>query len=160
MSESQMDDKRAFLRHTVATVAYRAARAVGGSPEEFSRFAGAVRTPGEILAHMGDLFDWALSMVRGEEKWRTSEPLPWAEEKMRFFSTLAAFDTYLAGIEPLHVSALQLFQGPVADALSHAGQIAMLRRLAGFAIPGENYYLADICAGQVGAEQPEPVVRF
>ena len=160
MSENRMDEKRAFLRHAVATVAYRAARAVEGSPEEFSTFTGAGRTPGEILAHMGDLFDWALSIARGEERWHISEPLPWAEEQMRFFSTLAAFDAYLTGDEPLHVSARQIFQGPVADALSHAGQIAMLRRLAGYAIPGENYYLAEICAGQVNAEQPEPVVRF
>ena len=155
-----MDDKRVFLRHALATVAYRTARAVQGAPEEFGVFAGAGRTPGQILAHMGDLIEWALSIAEGKERWHESEPLPWAEEQKRFFAALGAFDAYLAGVEPLHVSTRKLFQGPVADALSHAGQIAMLRRLAGFKIAGENYFEAEISAGQVGAMQPEPVQRF
>ncbi|HUY94552.1 MAG TPA: hypothetical protein VMU71_04615, partial [Terracidiphilus sp.] len=73
-----MDSEREFLRHTLATLAYRAARAVEGAPEEFAGYTGAGRTPGEILAHMGDLFDWARSIAEGEERWHNSEPLPWA----------------------------------------------------------------------------------
>jgi hypothetical protein len=155
-----MDEKRAFLRHAVATLAYRAARAVEGSPEEFGAFAGAGRTPGQILAHMSDLIDWALSLARGEERWHDSTPLAWAEEQKRFFASLGAFDAYLAQPEPLHASTRKLFQGPVADGLSHAGQIAMLRRLAGCKIGAENFFEAEICAGQVGAAQPEPVQKF
>jgi hypothetical protein len=155
-----MDEKRAFLRHAVATLAYRAARAVQGSPEEFGAFSGAGRTPGQILAHMSDIIDWALSLAQGHEQWRESAPVAWDEEQKRFFAALEAFDTYLAQPEPLHASTRKLFQGPVADALSHAGQIAMLRRLAGCKIQGENYFDAEICAGQVGAEQPQAVVKF
>ncbi len=151
------DLKRDLLRHTLATVAYRAAKPLRGAPPEFAEFQGAGRTPLKILAHMGDLFDWALSTARGQETWRDSSALPWDREVDRFFAALAAFDAYLASNEPLHASAEQLFQGPVADALTHTGQLAMLRRLAGCPMRGENYFVATIEAGRVGIQQtPAP----
>jgi len=152
-----MDDKRQLLRHTVATLAYRAARALEGAPESFATFDGCTRQPGQILAHMGDLFDWALSCVQGSERWHTSTPLPWSAEKQRFFATLKAFDDYLASNEPLRAAAEPLFQGPIADALTHVGQIAMLRRLAGAPARSENFFVAMIVTGQVGDEQPVAV---
>ena len=155
-----MDDKREFLRHTLAALAYRAARAVEGAPDDFAQFSGCGRTPGEILAHMGDLFDWALSIAQGRQRWHNSQPLPWPEEKARFFAALTAFDKHLAGPEPVHAGLEELFQGPVADALTHAGQLAMMRRLSGHKIPGENYYVADIKSGQTEADQPDPVKTF
>lgn len=155
-----MDPKRDLLRHTVAVVAYRASRALDGAPDTFAGFSGAGRTPAQILAHMGDLFDWALSIAQGRESWRNSEPLPWPEEKQRFFAALQAFDAALAAPEPLAGEIERLFQGPIADALSHVGQIAMLRRLAGCKIPGENYYRANIAAGRAVAEQVAPVRTF
>jgi hypothetical protein len=118
------------------------------------------RTPVRILAHIGDLFDWALSMARGEAAWKDSEPLPWSAEVERFFGTLKRFDDYLASNKPLHNSTEKLFQGPVADALTHIGQLAMLRRLAGCAIKGENYFKAEIVVGRVGAEQTAPRREF
>jgi hypothetical protein len=111
------------------------------------------RTPAHILAHMGDLFDWALSMARGQQTWNNSTPLAWDAEVARFFETLDRFDAYLAGDEPLHVPCGRLFQGPVADALTHTGQLTMLRRIAGSPIKGENYAQADIVAGRVTASQ-------
>lgn len=155
-----MDEKRELLRHTLASLAYRAARALGGAPEEFSDFSGAGRTPVQILAHMGDLFDWALSATRGKERWHTSHPHPWATEQHRFFASLYAFDSYLASGEPLYAAPEALFQGPIADALTHVGQLAMLRRLAGSPTCGENFFVADIKAGQVGSEQPDAVQPF
>jgi len=155
-----MEEKREFLRHTVAALAYRAARAINGAPDSFAEFSGCERTPGQILAHMGDLFDWALSIAQGRSRWHTSKPRAWAKEKDRFFAALAAFDAYLAGPEPVHGEPERLFQGPVADAINHVGQLAMMRRLAGCKIPGENYYVARIRAGQTGAEQPKPVKTF
>ena len=126
-----MDDKRQLLRHTVAALAYRAARALDGRTRTI-RHLRRLRTPAvQILAHMGDLFDWALSSVQGSERWHNSTPLPWPQEKARFFAALKAFDDYLASDQPLHAAAEPLFQGPIADALTHVGQIAMLRRLAG-----------------------------
>jgi hypothetical protein len=154
-----MEDSRELLRHTLATLAYRATRALDGAPDEFAAFAGAGRSPSEILAHMGDLFDWALSIVAGKQTWHNSKPLAWAAEKQRFFAVLQAFDAYLASGEPLEAPVDRLFQGPVADALTHVGQLAMMRRLAGCKIPGENYYVAAIAIGQL-AEQPEPVQKF
>jgi hypothetical protein len=146
---------REFLRHTVATLAYRAAKTLRGAPPEFASFrAGpSSRSAVEILAHMGDLFDWALSMAQGRQRWNNSTPLPWDEECTRFFQTLKTFDDYLASSEPVHHELARLFQGPVADALTHSGQIAQLRRLHGSPIKGENYNRADILAGRVGAEQ-------
>src|ERR1051326_3645686 len=142
---------RAFLRHTVATLAYRGGKAVRGAPDSFANFDGAGRTPAQILAHIGDLFDWALSIARGAQKWNDSRPLPWAQEVERFHRGLEAFDEYLASGAPLHVPAGQLFQGPIADALTHVGQIAMLRRLASCPKKGENYFGAEIVPGRVGA---------
>jgi hypothetical protein len=121
---------------------------------------GDSRTAGELLAHVGDLFDWALSIATGREAWHDSKPLPWDREVERFFATLAAFDACLASEEPLHGEAERLFQGPVADALTHVGQIAMLRRLAGAPVRGENYFRADIAEGRVGPEQSAPKREF
>ena len=114
----------------------------------------------QILAHLGDLFEWALSLCKGKQAWHDSKPLPWPQEVDRFFKTLGDFDDYLASSEPLHTSPEQLFQGPVADALNHIGQIAMLRRLAGSPIKGENYLQADIACGRVGRDQPAPKREF
>ena len=153
-----MDDKRALLRHAVATIAYRGGKALRGAPARFADFrAGdSSRTPASILAHMGDLFDWALSIAKGAQAWHDSTPLEWDAEAARFFETLKRFDDYLQSDAPLAVSAERLFQGPIADALTHVGQMAMLRRLAGAPIKAENYYQADIASGRVGAEQTPP----
>jgi hypothetical protein len=155
-----MNSDRELLRHTLATLAYRAARALGDAPESFAGFDEAGKTPAQILAHMGDLFDWALSLAEGRQRWHDSAPLAWTEEKQRFFAALHAFDAYLTSGERQHAPLERLFQGPVADALTHVGQIAMLRRLAGCPIAGENYYVAEIAAGRVGVDQPAPVRTF
>ncbi len=154
------DPKRELLRHTVATLAYRGAKAVRNAPPEFAAFAGAERTPARILSHIGDLLDWALSMAEGKQRWQDSKPLPWDQEVDRFFAGLKGFDAYLASGKPLGATEEKLFQGPIADALTHVGQLAMLRRLAGAAIKGENYFAAEISAGRVGAEQAAPVREF
>ena len=156
------DPTRQLLRHTVATVAYRGGKALRGAPESFANFkiGDTTRTPVRILTHLGDLFDWALTLARGAQAWRDSNPLPWNEEVKRFFASLQKFDDYLASSEPLHSSIEMLFQGPVADALSHIGQIAMLRRLAAAPIRAENYSKAEIVAGRVGVEQTAPRREF
>ena len=162
MADSTPDTKREMLRHTLATLAYRGGKAVRGAPEGFGGFGagGGSRTPLQILAHIGDLLDWALSMARGEQRWNDSPPKEWDEEVARFFEGLAAFDAYLASDAPLAVPAEGLFQGPVADALTHVGQIALLRRMAGAPVRGENYFKAEIVAGRVGAEQAAPRREF
>jgi hypothetical protein len=109
---------------------------------------------------MGDLFDWALSLARGKQTWNNSTPLPWEAETARFFESLARFDAYLASEEPLHAPCAQLFQGPIADALTHTGQLTMLRRMSGNPIKGENYAQADIAAGRVTADQTSPRREF
>jgi len=153
---------RDLLRHCLATIAYRVGKVLRDVPESFAKFQPPekARTPEQILAHLGDLFDWALSMAKGEGAWKDSTPLPWAKEVERFFGTLKQFDEYLEGNEPLRASPERLFQGPVADALNHVGQIAMLRRMAGYPIKGENYFKADIAAGRVGPEQTPPKREF
>ena len=154
------DPKRELLRHIVATLAYRGGKTVRNAPAEFAAFSGGGRTPAQILAHIGDLLDWALSMANGTRQWHESEPLPWEKEGERFFAALKRFDDYLASAEPLQSPVEKLFQGPVADALTHVGQLAMLRRLAGAPIVGENYFVADIAVGRVGAEQTPPKRTF
>src|SRR5712671_407475 len=153
-----MDEKRALLRHALATIAYRGGKAVRGAPESFATFKvhPATRTPSEILAHVGDLFDWALSLAKGAQAWHDSTPLSWDQETERFFATLSRFDAYLSSDAPLGETAERLFQGPIADALTHVGQLTMLRRVEGAPIRAENYSRAKIEGGRVGAEQSAP----
>jgi hypothetical protein len=159
---STSDPKRELLRHTVATLAYRGGKAVRNASTGFADFCAreSVRTPRQILAHIGDLLDWALSIAEGKQRWQDSEPLPWDKQVERFFAALNRFDTYLVSAEPLHVPPERLFQGPIADALTHVGQIAMLRRIAGAPVRGENYFVADVTAGRVGPEQAAPEKEF
>jgi hypothetical protein len=156
------DPKRDLLRHTLATLAYRGGKAVRDAPASFASFSNAPggRTPADILAHIGDLLDWALRIVKGEARWVDSATLPWPEETARFFSSLSSLDAWLASDAPLGSPPEKVFQGPVADALTHVGQIAMLRRLAGCPMRGENYFVADIAAGRVGAQQAAPRREF
>jgi hypothetical protein len=151
-----------FLRHTLATLAYRGGKAVRGAPESFSGFQASPgsRTAGQILAHVGDLLDWGLSIAKGQQRWQDSAPQSWADDVARFHAGIAAFDEYLASGQPVAAPDEQLFQGPVADALTHVGQIALLRRLAGTPIRGENYFRADIQTGRVGPDQTPPKREF
>jgi len=156
------DSKRTFLRHTLATLAYRGGKSVRDAPPEFAAFKASdtSRTPAQILAHIGDLMEWMLSIAKGQQAWRNAEPMAWDDEIARFHRSLADVDAYLASDEPLHEEVEKLFQGPVADALTHVGQIAMLRRIAGTPMRGENYHKADIVAGRVGSEQAAPRREF
>jgi hypothetical protein len=159
---SDSDPKREMLRHTVATLAYRGAKAVRGAPDSFAGFKASetTRTPAQILAHVGDLLDWALSIAKGAETWHNAAPLAWPQEVARFHKALADFDDYLAADKALDASCERLFQGPIADALTHVGQLTMLRRIAGEPIKGENYSRAKIEAGRVGADQATPKREF
>jgi hypothetical protein len=156
------DPKREMLRHTVATLAYRGAKAVRGANDSFASYqvSETTRTPAQILAHVGDLLDWALSIAKGTETWNNAEPLPWSEEIDRFHAALGNFDDYLASDAELSATSERLFQGPIADALTHVGQLTMLRRIAGDPMKGENYSRAKIAAGHVGADQDTPKREF
>lgn len=159
---SKSDQKREMLRHTVATLAYRGAKAVRDAHESFPSFKASdgTRTPAEILAHVGDLLDWALSIAKGDETWHDSQSLPWKHEVERFHSALQRFDEYLSSDAELSAPCERIFQGPIADALTHVGQLAMLRRIAGGPVKGENYSRAKIEAGRVSAEQEKPKREF
>ena len=155
-------DSRQLLRHVVATLAYRAGKTLRDAPDQFANFRASEtsRTPSQILAHMGDLMDWALSIASGNQSWRNSEPLAWQAEVNRFFAALESLDAYLASGETVHAPFEKLFQGGIADALTHTGQLAMLRRMAACPMRGENYYVADIVAGRVGLTQSAPKREF
>ena len=156
------DTKRQMLRHTLATLAYRGAKAVRDAPDSFASFqpTETTRTPAQILAHIGDLLDWALSIAKGTESWHDSKPQQWNQDVERFHAALEGFDNYLASDATLAGTCERLFQGAIADSLTHVGQIAMLRRISGAPIKGENYSKAKIEAGRVGAEQAKPVQEF
>jgi hypothetical protein len=153
---------RDLLRHALATLAYRAGKTLRDAPEDFGGFrAGPTsRTAVEILSHMGDLMAWGLGMAEGEHRWSDTTSDDWPGQVDRFFSSLTAFDAFLASDAPLGFTAEKLLQGPVADALTHTGQIAMLRRLAGSPVRGENYFKADIEIGRVGVAQAAPRYEF
>jgi hypothetical protein len=159
---SNSDPKRELLRHTLATLAYRGGKAIRNVPEGFAEFRAAegVRTPGQILAHIGDLMDWGLSMAEGKQAWNNSQPLAWEQEVARFFAALTKFDQFLASNAAVQAPLEKLFQGPIADALTHVGQIAILRRLAGEPVKAENYYVAEIVMGRLGTDQAQPKREF
>ena len=151
-----------WLRHTLATLAYRGGKAVRDAPSGFSEFSAgpSSRSAGQILAHIGDLLDWGLSLAQGQQRWQDSPPHAWADDVARFHAGLATLDAYLASGAPMACTSEKLFQGPIADALTHVGQIAFLRRLAGSPVKGENYFRADVEAGRVGAAQAPPKREF
>ncbi len=157
-----IDLKREFLRHTVATLAYRGGKAVRDAPQDFATFKTGekTRTPIEILKHIGDLLKWGRLLAQGPYKWEEVPPQPWEDEVKRFFDELKQLDDYLASRAPLGDPAEKIFQGPIADAINHVGQIAMLRRLAGSPVRGENYFKAEIVIGRVGPEQSSKRVEF
>jgi len=156
------DSNRHMLRHALATLAYRGAKTLRGVTEEFSRFRAteSCRTPGQLVAHLSDLLNWSLSQAKGEPKWEESQVLPWEGGKQRFFASLKALDDFLASDAPLQFPAEKLLQGPIADALTHVGQIAILRRIAGVPIKGENYVMAEIAIGRLGEDQAPPRREF
>lgn len=157
-----MDTARHILRHTVAALAYRAAKVLRDAPDTFADYQrpDGGRPPIATLAHMGDLFDWALSMAEGREVWTNADPLDWPSEVKRFFDALRRFDDYLATDLPLARPVEDLFAGPVADALVHTGQLALLRRMAGTPVKGENYSRATIEIGHITIEQPAAGFEF
>jgi len=156
------DSAIGMLRHTLATLAYRGGKTLRGAPPDFGKFRAAdgTRQPGQILAHICDLLDWGLKLAGGKQEWKEQPPQAWEEDTARFFAALEALDGRLASGEPLGFPAEKLFQGPIADALTHTGQIAMLRRMAGSPVRGENYFKAGIVAGRVGSEQAAPALEF
>jgi hypothetical protein len=153
---------RDMLRHTLATLSYRAAKAIRGTPADITamRASPTSRTLAEILAHMGDLLEWAGWMARGEHRWVAAPPGLWDDDAARFFAGIRALDDYIASGAPLHGAEGKLFQGPIADALTHVGQMALLRRAFGSPIRGENYAKADIRRGSVEETQATPRVEF
>jgi len=156
------DPRTELIRHTLATVAYRGAKAVRGAPADFGayRVGPTSRTPVQILAHIGDLLEWSVWLLRGEHRWHDSDPLPWDREVDRFFDLAARLDEALLTVRPTKWTLEQIFQGPIADALTHIGQLTMLRRLAGGPVRGENYAKAEIVSGRVGSVQAEPRAEF
>ena len=153
---------RELLRHCLATVAYRGGKALRDAPPDFSgvRPAPGSRSAGEILAHMGDLLDWGASIVRGAQTWHDSTPQAWERGRRAVLQRPCGASTKRWRRTRRAAPTKQLFQGPIADLLTHIGQIGMLRRLAGSPVRPENYLAAEITVGRVGLDQPAPRYEF
>jgi hypothetical protein len=179
--ELHTDGSRAVLRHLVATLTYRAAKVLRDAPRDFGgmTFGSSTRTPVLIVAHMADLMGWAVRLARGEYSWKAEGGDDWNTEVARFFDGLATLDRALASDESLRPSTVpraapsevegrgpveqpveKLIQGPLADALTHVGQLAMLRGMAGAPIRPESYARADVVVGRVGLEQTPARAEF
>ena len=153
------DERRALLRHFLAALAYRTQKALRDAPAEFGDFRAAegVRTPAELVRHMTSVLGYARTFFVGGRYW--PDPLPsLAAEVARFHEMLADLSGRLAAGDSLleGMTEERLLQGPFSDAMTHAGQLAMLRRLAGFPVAPENFVVADINASRLGPEQPAP----
>ena len=151
---------RAVLRHMLATLGYRAAKVLRNVPPDFGArtFGTATRQPTRIVAHMADLMAWGVTLARGEYVWRAGGSDDWNVEVTRFFDQLAALDREL---QSLAAGATEpVIQGPLADAFTHVGQLAMLRGMAGLPVRPESYARAEIVAGRIGLEQAAPKREF
>jgi hypothetical protein len=156
-------DPRPVLRRIVATLAYRAAKVLRDVPSGFATAtfgSSSVREPVQIVAHLGDLVAWAMSLARGEYVWKAEGGTDWDAEVRRFFDGLATLDRELAGDGPFVGSMEKLVQGPLCDALTHVGQLAMLRGMAGSPVRPESYARAEIALGRVGMDQAPPRAEF
>jgi len=153
---------RDLLRHSLAVLAYRAAKPLRGAPATFAQFSTGVGTwtPLHLATHLADLMAWAVTVVRGAPAYRDSVPSTWDAEIARFFAGLGELDAHLAKGLPVDGGCERLLAGPIADALTHVGQLAMLRRMAGVPIVAESYYKAAIEPGRVGFDQAAPVRPF
>lgn len=147
--------ERDLLRHFLAAVAYRTQKALRGAPVGFADFRAApgVRTPHELLRHMSDVLGYARTTFTGGS-WRAHSLPTFAAEIERFHEILEDLGRLIAEEEFEKASARQLLQGPLADVMTHAGQIAMLRRLEGSPVPPENFIVADVDAANLGPDQP------
>jgi hypothetical protein len=155
------DVDRHALRQLAATLAYRAAKVLRDVPPAFAHYTcgDSTRTPVRILAHMGDLMTWGTSIAKGGYDWKPGGGDDWSAEVDRFFAGLAALDAAIAA-EDFNGSVEKLIQGPLADALTHVGQLAMLRGMAGVPVRPESYAKASIAIGRVGLDQPPPGREF
>lgn len=144
-----LDPKRELLRHMVATVAFRCSIAVDNAPSGFEDFlvSESTRTPAEILAHLGDLIEGSHYLLQGKFVSLVSDPHPWHEEVSRFYTAVHELDSFLASDAPLAHPVEKFVQGPIGDALTHVGQIVMLRRIFGSPIKQEPYFTIDIVPG-------------
>jgi hypothetical protein len=149
------DIERDLLRHFLAAVAYRTQKALRGAPVGFADFRAApgVRTPHELLRHMSDVLGYARTTFT-DGSWRAHSLPTFAAEIERFHEILEDLGRLIAEEEFGKASARQLLQGPLADVMTHAGQIAMLRRLEGSPVPPENFIVADVDAANLGPDQP------
>jgi hypothetical protein len=154
-----VDDKRALLRHFLATLAYRTQKALRGAPMSFASFRATpgVRTPQELLRHMSSVLGYARTFFIGGAY--RAEPLPDLDSEIRrFHSLLEDLGHHLDQATPFrNTTPERMLQGPLSDAMTHAGQLIMLRRLAGSPVPPENFIVADINVNNLTQSQAEPV---
>lgn len=150
---------RELLRHFLAAIAYRTQKSLRGAPAGYPEFSagGRTRTPVEILRHMTSVLGYAGTFFVGGSYPRHPEPLAFAGEIERFHAMVAELAAHLAGDTPLQgITTPQLLQGPLADVMTHVGQLALLRRLAGAPVPPENFIFAEIDPDRLGPDQPLP----
>ena len=154
-----VDDKRALLRHFLAALAYRTQKALRRAPTSFASFRATpgVRTPQELLLHMNNVLGYARTFFIGGEY--RAEPLPDLDSEIRrFHSLLEDLGHHLDQATPFrYTTPERMLQGPFSDVMTHAGQLIMLRRLAGSPVPPENFIVADIDANNLTQEQAEPI---
>lgn len=155
------DPARTALRQMAATLAYRAAKVLRDAPADFATqsFGATTRHPVKIVSHMGDLMAWGVSMAHGGQEWKPAGVSEWQAEVDRFFRGLAALDEAIAA-DDFSGSIDKIIQGPIADALTHVGQLALLRGMAGQPVRPESYARAVITAGRVGLDQEAPKAEF
>lgn len=154
-----MDAQRELLRHFLAALAYRTQKALRDASSDFGAFRAGegVRSPAELVRHMTSVLGYARTFFVGGSYW--PDPLPSLDHEVeRFHEMLEDLARHVDSSSLVEgMSVERLLQGPFSDAMTHAGQLAMLRRLAGAPVAPENFVFADITRETLGANQAEPV---
>ena len=148
-------DSCTMVRHLLATLAYRAAKVLRDIPDDFPTFTPSptTRPPVLIVAHLADLMAWAVTLADSQSVWKAAGSGNWDLEVRRFFDGMQTLDDRLAAAPISESDAHKMISGPLADALTHVGQLAMLRGMAGASVRPESYARAPIVAGRVGRDQ-------
>ena len=153
-----MSNKSEMLRHFLASITYRATKAIKNVPETYPAhdLGKGVKTPLRILHHITGVLTYAHSFF---EHYDTThiDVKSWDAEVGEFYSILSKLDKSIQEKKPKEVTEEQLLQGPLSDAMTHIGQLSMLRRLADSPLPSENFIFADVRKGAVGPNQPDPI---
>ncbi len=140
-----MNQNSHFIQHFLKVLSYRFEKAIHNAAESYPKHASGhgIRTPLELLGHMNGVLEFAISSLKNQPR-RNIPEQSWQEQITLYYEKLKELNQLMQENSFDTDTLERILQGPLADAMTHIGQLAMMRRLANSAIAGENYFAADM----------------